>query len=86
MDIGLKCIPQVMEIKGRLVAAGLVSPVNDTMGDAGRNGMITQEMLEAYGCNQLVLTKTTKKALDENGNELDVWLFSFESGDIKEEQ
>ena len=43
-------------------------------------------MVEAYGCNQLVLTKTTKKALDENGNELDVWLFSFESGDIDEEQ
>jgi len=33
-----------------------------------------------------MLTKTTKKALDENGNELDVWLFSFESGDIDEEQ
>ena len=73
-------------IKGRLVAAGLVSPVNDTGGDTDRIGMITQEMLEAYGCNQLVLTKTAKKALDENGNELDVWLFSFESGDIDEEQ
>lgn len=73
-------------IKGRLAAAGLVSPVNDTRGDTDRTGMITQEMLEAYGCNQLVLTKTTKKALDENGNELDVWLFSFESSDIDEEQ
>lgn len=73
-------------IKGRLAAAGLVSPVNDTGGDTDRIGMITQEMLEAYGCNQLVLTKTAKKALDENGNELDVWLFSFESGDIDEGQ
>jgi hypothetical protein len=72
-------------IKGRLAAAGLVSPVNDTREDIDRNGMITQEMLEAYGCDQLALTKTTKKALDENGNELDVWLFSFESDDIEEE-
>ena len=68
-------------IKGRLVAAGLVFPVNDTREDINRNGMITQEMLEAYGCNQLVLTKTTKKAVDEDGNELDVWLFSFKSDD-----
>lgn len=73
-------------IKGRLAAAGLVSPINDTGKDTNRTGMITQEMLEAYGCNQLVLTKTTKKALDENGNELDVWLFSFESSDTCEEQ
>ena len=72
-------------IKGRLAAAGLVSPVNDTRGDTDRTGMITQEMLEAYGCNQLVLTKTAKKALDENGNELDVWLFSFESSDTEED-
>ncbi len=72
-------------IKGRLAAAGLVSPVNDTKADTDRTGMITQEMLEAYGCNQLVLTKTTKKALDENGNELDVWLFSFESDDTEED-
>lgn len=72
-------------IKGRLAAAGLVSPVNDTRGDTDRIGMITQEMLDAYGCNQLVLTKTTKKALDGNGNELDVWLFSFESSDTEED-
>lgn len=69
-------------IKGRLAAAGLVSPLNDTGKDIHRLGMITQEMLEAYGRNHLVLTKTTKKALDERGNALDVWLFSFESGNI----
>lgn len=73
-------------IKGRLAAAGLVSPINDTSRDTDRTGMITQEMLKAYGCNQLVLTKTTKKALDDDGNELDVWLFSFESGNTDEEQ
>jgi hypothetical protein len=41
--------------------------------------MITKEMLAAYGCDRLVLTKTSRKALDEEGNELDVWLFSFEA-------
>lgn len=66
-------------IKGRLAAAGLISPVNDTGADTDRRGMITQEMLDAYGCDQLVLTKTSQKALDENGEELDVWVFSFES-------
>lgn len=71
-------------IKGRLVAAGLISPVNDTGADADRKGMITQEMLDAYGCDQLVLTKTSQKALDENGEELDVWVFSFESSKREE--
>lgn len=66
-------------IKGRLAAAGLVTPVNNTGADTERTGMITQEMLEAYGCDRLVLTKTTRKAADEDGNELDVWLFSFEA-------
>jgi hypothetical protein len=70
-------------IKGRLAAAGLVSPVNDTLSDTDRLGMITQEMLEAYGCNQLVLTKTTKTAMDEEGNELDVWLFAFVAADTE---
>ena len=67
-------------IKGRLAAAGLVTPVNNTGVDTERKGMITQEMLAEYGCDRLVLTKTTRKAADENGEELDVWLFSFEAG------
>lgn len=71
-------------IKGRLASAGLVSPVNDTGADIERKGMITQEMLDAYGCDQLVLTKTSQKALDENGDELDVWIFSFESSKREE--
>ena len=41
--------------------------------------MITKEMLAAYGCNTLVLTKTTQKTEDEDGNLLDVWYLSFES-------
>lgn len=71
-------------IKGRLAAAGLVTPVNDTQLDHDRLGMITKEMLEAYGCDTLVLTKTDQKMEDENGNLLDVWFLSFEA--IQEEE
>jgi len=66
-------------IKGRLAAAGLVKPVNDTQIDADRRGMITKEMLASYGCDSLLLTKTDQKALDEDSNELDVWILSFEA-------
>ncbi len=66
-------------IKGRLAAAGLVTPVNDTQKDTDRKGMITQEMLQAYGSDSLVLSKTDQKALDEDGSELDVWFLSFEA-------
>ena len=66
-------------IKGRLAAAGLVTPVNDTQLDVDRTGMITKEMLAAYGCDTLVLTKTNQKMEDEEGNMLDVWILSFEA-------
>jgi hypothetical protein len=66
-------------IKGRLAAAGLVAPVNDAQLDTDRKGMITLEMLAAYGCDSLVLTKTDQKALDEDGAELDIWILSFEA-------
>lgn len=66
-------------IKGRLAAAGLVAPVNNTQQDTDRSGMITKEMLNAYGCNTLILTKTDQKMEDENGNLLDVWMLSFEA-------
>ena len=72
-------------IKGRLAAAGLVNPVNNTLLDENRSGMITKEMLVLYGCDKLVLTKTTKKVRDEEGKELDVWFFSFESTETDEE-
>lgn len=65
-------------LKGRLVAAGLVVPVNDTQKDTERLGMITKEMLKAYGCNRLMLSKTDQKAIDDNNNELDVWMLTFE--------
>ena len=66
-------------IKGRLAAAGLVAPVNNTQLDRDRLGMITKEMLSAYGCNTLILTKTDQKMEDEEGNLLDVWFLSFEA-------
>lgn len=67
-------------VKGRLAAAGLVTPVNNTLADTERLGMITKEMLAAYGCDTLVLTKTTQHKEDENGKILDVWVLSFEAG------
>lgn len=72
-------------IKGRLAAAGLVTPVNDTQLDQDRLGMITKEMLEAYGCDTLVLTKTDQKMEDEEGNLLDVWFLSFEAAQEQED-
>ena len=65
-------------LKGRLAAAGLVTPVNDTQLDVDRVGMITKEMLAAYGCDTLILTKTDKQ-IEENGETLDVWFLSFEA-------
>jgi hypothetical protein len=66
-------------IKGRLAAAGLVTPVNNTLNDSDRLGMITKEMLAAYGCNTIVFTKTDQRKEDEEGNILDVWVLSFEA-------
>lgn len=64
-------------LKGRLAAAGIVKPVNNTAEDIERTGMITQEMLDEYGCDSLFFKKTGQTALDENGNPLDVWMLSF---------
>ena len=71
-------------LKGRIAAAGLVTPVHDTQKDTDRIGMITKEMLEAYGCDSLTFTKTNKKAADEDGNELDVWIVEFISSKDEE--
>lgn len=64
-------------LKGRLAAAGLVIPVNDTQLDTDRTGMITKEILQEYGCENLYLKKTGQTALDEDGTALDVWMLSF---------
>lgn len=65
-------------LKGRLAAAGLITPVNDTQLDTDRKGMITKEILQEYGCENLYLKKTGQTALDKEGNELDVWMLSFQ--------
>lgn len=70
-------------LKGRLAAAGIVKPINNTAEDTERIGMITQEMLQEYGCDRLHFKKTGQTALDEDGNPLDVWMLSFTTG-IKE--
>ena len=91
MDIGLRLILPVMAIsnavgdelimgrwlKGRLVAAGIVKPINNTAEDTERLGMITQEMLQEYGCDKLNFKKTGQTAMDTDGKPLDVWLLSF---------
>ena len=68
-------------LKGRLAAAGLISPVNDTQLDTDRKGMITKEILQEYGCENLYLKKTGQTALDEDGTALDVWMLSFKPED-----
>lgn len=62
-------------IKGRLAVAGLVPVINNTGEDTNRNGMITKEMLEAYGASNIIITKTTQMAKDpdDENNLLEVW-------------
>ena len=67
-------------LKGRLAAAGLVSPINDIRTDTERRGVITKEMLDEYGCDHLLLTKTSK-TITEDGNEYDIWLLSMVSAE-----
>ncbi|MDN4066675.1 NgoFVII family restriction endonuclease [Paenibacillus vini] len=64
-------------IKGRLVASGLVEPVNQVEADSAFKGLITEEILEKYGRKSITLTKTEVKTIDEDGTEMDVWMLSF---------
>lgn len=64
-------------LKGRLAAAGVVRPVNNTAEDTDRKGMITREMLQEYGCDRLFFKKTGRTAFDSDGTPLDVWTLSF---------
>ncbi|TKH40307.1 type II restriction endonuclease [Paenibacillus polymyxa] len=73
-------------IKGRLVATGLVEPVNQVEADTTFEGMITEEMLEKYGRKSITLTKTTLRTTTEDGTEVDVWMLSFlpRNADVEE--
>ena len=64
-------------IKGRLVAAGLVEPVNRVEGDQDGKGVITHKMLNKYGRDTISLTKTDIVTKTEDGMELEVWMLSF---------
>ncbi|WP_043911313.1 hypothetical protein [Mycoplasma wenyonii] len=45
--------------------------------DTRKTGVITKEMLEIYGREEIYLKKTAKKLKDEKGIERDVWIVSF---------
>lgn len=64
-------------IKGRLVAAGLVEPVNRVESDQDGKGVITHKMLNKYGRDTITLTKTDIVTKAEDGTELEVWMLSF---------
>ncbi|MBE7681483.1 NgoFVII family restriction endonuclease [Paenibacillus sp. P13VS] len=64
-------------VKGRLVASGLVDPVNQVEADSAFKGLITEEILEKYGRKSITLTKTEMKTVDEDGTEMEVWMLSF---------
>lgn len=64
-------------IKGRLVAAGLVEPVNRVEADQEGKGVITHKMLNKYGRDTITLTKTDIMTKTEDGTELEVWMLSF---------
>lgn len=72
-------------LKGRLVAAGIVKPIDHVENDKEFKGLITEEMLKQYGKTTLSLTKTTQKIKNEQGDVLDVWLLSFLPQQLKED-
>lgn len=76
-------------LKGRLVAAGFIEPVDspsadlenvsDGAGDIYRKckGVITYQKLQRYGRTSVTLTKTLNKLADDEGIMRDVWVLSF---------
>lgn len=72
-------------LKGRLVAAGIVKPIDHVEDDTEFKGLITKKMLEQYGRTTITLSKTDQKTKDEKGNTVDVWLLSFLPEDTKED-
>ncbi len=62
-------------LKNRLIAEGLVKPVDNTAQDVTRSGMITKEMLDKYGCNAIAFQKTSDSIADPSNskNRYSVW-------------
>ena len=73
-------------IKGRLVAAGLIEPVNRVESDIEGKGVITHKMLNEYGRDTITLTKTDIISKTEDGTELEVWMLSFLPESKKQEE
>jgi HKD family nuclease len=77
-------------LKGRLVAAGIVKPVDDISADLNRKdnsledpyskceGVVTYKKLLQYGKTTLRLTKTDLEKPDNGGIERPVWLLDME--------
>lgn len=82
-------------LKGRIVTAGLVEPVDSPSADLANKmegaddvyqnckGVITYQMLVKYGRTSVTLTKTTKKYTEDDGTVLDVWFLSFLPANVK---
>jgi len=82
-------------LKGRLVAAGVVEPVDSPSVDLERKrecvadpyrdckGVITYKKLVGYGKTAVTLTKTLNKLADSEGKMRDVWLLSFLPAKVK---
>ena len=76
-------------LKGRLVAAGVVEPVDSPSADLQNvnlrlrdiyrdcKGVITYSKLASYGRTSLTFTKTLNRLADDNGVMRDVWVLSF---------
>lgn len=82
-------------IKGRLVAAGIVEPVDSPAADLENKdnnsadpykrckGVITYKKLVDYGRTSVKLIKTSERITDEEGTKLDVWILSFLPDSVK---
>lgn len=82
-------------LKGRLVAAGFIEPVDSPAADLENvvrsgadiyrkcKGVITYQKLQKYGRTAVTLTKTLNKLADDDGTMLDVWVLSFLPDNVK---
>lgn len=82
-------------LKGRLVAAGCIEPVDSPSADLKNvdqtsndiyqkcKGVITYQKLQRYGRTSVTLTKTLNKLADDDGTMLDVWVLSFLPNNVK---
>lgn len=82
-------------LKGRLVAAGFIEPVDSPAEDLENvtlsehdiykncKGVITYQKLKKYGRTSVSLTKTLNRLADDDGVMRDVWVLSFLPNNVK---